>query len=37
MEEVEEAAGKYRGPKELLLAIGYFNRHWGVTGSGPNT
>ena len=37
MEEVEEAAGKYRVPKELLLAIGYVNRHWEVTGSGPNT
>ncbi|MDP8973290.1 MAG: hypothetical protein M3N45_08970 [Actinomycetota bacterium] len=28
MEEVEEAAEKYRVPKELLLAIGYVNTHW---------
>jgi len=28
MEEVQEAAEKYRVPKELLLAIGYVNTHW---------
>jgi hypothetical protein len=28
VEEVEEAAEKYRVPKELLLAIGYVNTHW---------
>ncbi len=28
MEELEEAAEKYRVPKELLLAIGYVNTHW---------
>jgi len=28
MEEVEEAAAKYRVPKELLLAIGYVNTLW---------
>jgi hypothetical protein len=27
MEEFEEAAEKYRVPKELLLAIGYVNTH----------
>lgn len=27
-EEFEEAAEKYRVPKELLLAIGYVNTHW---------
>ncbi len=26
--EVEEAAEKYRVPKELLLAVGYVNTHW---------
>ncbi len=28
VEEFEEAAEKYRVPKELLLAIGYVNTHW---------
>jgi hypothetical protein len=28
VEEIEEAAEKYRVPKELLLAIGYVNTHW---------
>ena len=28
MEEVEEAAEKYRVSKELLLAMGYVNTHW---------
>lgn len=28
VEKFEEAAEKYRIPKELLLAIGYVNTHW---------
>jgi hypothetical protein len=28
VEEVQEAAEKYRVPKELLLAMGYVNTHW---------
>ena len=28
IEEFEEAAKKYRVPKELLLAMGYVNTHW---------
>jgi hypothetical protein len=35
VEEVEEAAEKYRVPRKLLLAIGCLNTHWEITPPRP--